>query len=339
MLRPELNDLLRQTSRSFYLTLRVLPGAVRSQIGLAYLLARTSDTVADTEIVAAEQRLDALNEFQQRITGGRSTAVNFSALAQQQGLPAERQLLEQCELGLTCLHALPPPDQARVVAVLQVIISGQELDLRRFAGASESAIVALPTDAELDDYTYRVAGCVGEFWTRTCRAHLFPKAKLDDAQLLADAVRFGKGLQLVNILRDLAADLRQGRCYLPAEGLAALGLTPADLLRPENEGRVRPLINDWLDRAADYLAAGWRYTQTLPRGQLRVRLACAWPILIGVRTLARLRCEPVLDPRRRVKVTRAEVRRILLGSLLRYPFPAAWARQFPAPRPAGKAVA
>ncbi len=55
-----LTDLLKQTSRSFYLTLRVLPGAIRPQIGLAYLLARTADTIADTELVPAEQRIDAL---------------------------------------------------------------------------------------------------------------------------------------------------------------------------------------------------------------------------------------------------------------------------------------
>ena len=48
-----LNQLLKQTSRSFYLTLRVLPGAIRPQIGLAYLLARTTDTIADTELVPA----------------------------------------------------------------------------------------------------------------------------------------------------------------------------------------------------------------------------------------------------------------------------------------------
>jgi farnesyl-diphosphate farnesyltransferase len=48
--RP-LTDLLKATSRSFYLTLRVLPAAVRPQISLAYLLARTTDTIADTEIV------------------------------------------------------------------------------------------------------------------------------------------------------------------------------------------------------------------------------------------------------------------------------------------------
>ena len=58
-----LNDLLQQTSRSFYLTLRVLPAAVRPQIGLAYLLARTTDTIADTELVPIEQRLDALKRL------------------------------------------------------------------------------------------------------------------------------------------------------------------------------------------------------------------------------------------------------------------------------------
>ena len=62
-----LNDLLKATSRSFYLTLRVLPAAVRPQIGLAYLLARTTDTIADTELVPLEQRLDALKRLRERI--------------------------------------------------------------------------------------------------------------------------------------------------------------------------------------------------------------------------------------------------------------------------------
>jgi farnesyl-diphosphate farnesyltransferase len=146
--------------------------------------------------------------------------------------------------------------------------------------------------------------------------------------LLADGVRFGKGLQLVNILRDVPADLRQGRCYLPAERLAGTGLQPAELLKPENEPKLRPLYHALLDRAHQHLAAGWAYTNALPRGQVRVRLACAWPILIGVRTLEFLRAANPLDGARRVKVSRAEVRQILLRSLWRYPRPVAWRRQF-----------
>src|SRR5688572_14947316 len=282
MLPSQLNELLKQTSRSFYLTLRVLPGAVRSQIGLAYLLARTSDTIADTEIVPVEQRLTAMDEFRQRIIGTRAAPVNLSALAKPQGLPAERQLLERCELSLACLRMLALPDHERVLEVLNTIISGQEQDLRRFAGASETVIASLQTEAELDDYTYRVAGCVGEFWTKMCRAHLFPNAMLGDTQFIADGVRFGKGLQLINILRDLPADLRKGRCYLPLNQLSPLGLSPADLLSPTNEPRLRPLYDSLLDLAQAHLTAGWRYTNIIPRGQWRVRLACAWPILIEI---------------------------------------------------------
>jgi len=325
-----LRHLLRQTSRSFYLTLRVLPAAVRPQIGLAYLLARTSDTIADTELVPLDQRLKALQTVRERIQASRSDELDFAELVRHQASPAEQALLERCEESLEALAALAPPDAQLARAVLETITSGQELDLRRFAGASAENIIALQTDADLDDYAYRVAGCVGEFWTKTCRGQLFPRAKLDDARLLADAIRFGKGLQLVNILRDLPADLRQGRCYLPAERLAQIGLPPADLLQPENEPKLRPFYHECLDRAHGHLAAGWAYTNALPRGQVRVRLACAWPILIGVRTLARLRQANVLDSSQRVKISRPEVRGIIWKTVLRYPSRRAWERQFEA---------
>lgn len=334
-----LNELLKQTSRSFYRTLRVLPGAVRPQISLAYLLARTTDTIADTELVPLEQRLHALQKLRERIRGDNAT-LDFGELARRQVSSAEGALLEKVEASLALLRTLTSEDLRRVRDVLEIIASGQELDLRRFAGGSSEKTIALQTDAELDDYTYRVAGCVGEFWTKMCRAHLFPGARLDDARLLADGVRFGKGLQLVNVLRDVPVDLRTARCYLPADGLAAIGLSPADLLKPANEAKLRPLYDAWLDRAEAHLTAGWTYTNALPRGQVRVRLACAWPILIGAETIKRLRVENVLDPARRIKITRAEVRKIFARSAIFYVWPAAWKRLFPSAGSIhGKAVA
>src|SRR5580658_3690959 len=101
------NDLLKATARSFYLTLRVLPAPVRPQIGLAYLLARTTDTVADTEIVPPAQRLDA----------------------RQQGSPAEKLLLEQAGHSLAALQALSTADRELVRTVLLTITAGQELDV------------------------------------------------------------------------------------------------------------------------------------------------------------------------------------------------------------------
>jgi farnesyl-diphosphate farnesyltransferase len=193
-----------------------------------------------------------------------SAAPSLDELAKQQGLPAERLLLERIGEALAVLNGLKSSDRKPVCEVLDTITSGQELDLQRFGGASTERIVALNTDAELDDYTYRVAGCVGEFWTRMCRTHVFPHARLDDARLLADGVRFGKGLQLVNILRDLPRDLRQGRCYLPADRLAKAGLSPRDLLDDANEPRLRPLYDELLALAHAHLTAGWAYTCALP---------------------------------------------------------------------------
>lgn len=338
-----LTGLLKEVSRSFYLTLRVLPKSVRPQIGLAYLLARTTDTIADTEIVSVEQRLKSLQALRERILGANSNRLEFGALARQQGLPAERILLERCEESLALLQTQSPVDQKFIRDVLDVITSGQELDLERFGaapansnpsnvkiqGATESrpaglGIIALRTDAELDDYTYRVAGCVGQFWTRICLEHQFSIGQTSKESFEELGVRFGKGLQLVNILRDIPADLAKGRCYIPSEKLAEIGLAPADLLNLENEPKFRPLYNHYLNLAESHLAAGWQYTNLIPFGQMRVRLACAWPILIGLKTIHRLRSGTVLDPKQRIKITRSEVWQIVRKSLIYYPFRGAW---------------
>jgi farnesyl-diphosphate farnesyltransferase len=323
-----LTSLLRDVSRSFYLTLRVLPSAIRPQIGLAYLLARTSDTIADTELVPLEQRLAALRGLRSRIVNADSTALDFGSLATQQGSPAEQTLLLKCETSLALLGELGVADRKLVAQVLEIIIGGQELDLRRFSGASADHIKFLASSNELDDYTYRVAGCVGEFWTRMCLAHVFPSAGLNGEFLLTNGVRFGKGLQLVNILRDLAVDVRHGRCYLPSYELQAVGLAPADLLLPAAESKVRPLYNSYLDKAGSHLKAGWTYTNALPWTSMRVRLACAWPLLIGQRTLELLRAGRILDPNQRLKVTRSQVKTMMLQSVLFYPWPARWKRLF-----------
>ncbi len=322
---PELlRRLLKDVSRSFYLTLRVLPGPIRPQIGLAYLLARASDTIADTDALAPGRRLETLDAFEGRVCGKTSSPLDLEEVAGNQSSPAERVLLKRIEEAFAVLAQFEADDQRRVQDVLRTILSGQRLDLQRFAGATTSRIVALKDDAELDDYIYRVAGCVGEFWTRMCRAHLFPKAALDDAFLMGHGVRFGKGLQLVNVLRDLAADLRIGRCYLPKEELGRLGLDPADLLDPAAQPRLRPLYDGYLGVAERHLEAGWAYTNHLPFRAVRVRLACAWPILIGMETLAALRRAEVLDPNRRVRISRKQVRAVLLRSVVWYPWQRRW---------------
>jgi farnesyl-diphosphate farnesyltransferase len=322
-----LTSLLRDVSRSFYLTLRVLPGAIRNQIGLAYLLARATDTIADTAIVKLPIRLDALNRLRARIEGVSNARLDFGGFAQQQGSDGERALLQRIEAALWLLDNAPEPDRALIRAVLRTIAAGQELDLERFFQGSAANIVPLRTDAELVDYTYRVAGCVGEFWTRICLAH-FRVPAIDEAKLIANGISFGKGLQLVNILRDIPADLKNGRCYIPTDLLTPAGLAPGDLLDPASIAKFRPLYDQLLQRAEAHLADGWQYTNTLPFPWMRVRLACAWPILIGLRTLAYLRHKNPLDSCRRIKVSRREVKGLMLRTLFSYPLSSAWNRQY-----------
>ncbi|MGA2264225.1 MAG: phytoene/squalene synthase family protein [Acidobacteriota bacterium] len=337
-MQPTVSALLSKVSRSFYLTLRVLPGAIRPQISLAYLLARITDTIADTRLIPVGHRRAALREMRtaiQAVAEGRRTEMpDFGELAEAQdapagqGSPAERALLDNVGEVLEALGSLVPADAHLIRDLLEIITRGQESDLVRFGSASAEQIAALDTDTDLQEYTYCVAGCVGEFWTRMCRAHLFARAELDDTFLLTNGIRFGKGLQLVNILRDLPRDLRQGRCYIPRTRLVECGLEPVALLDATEMGRFRPLYASYLEQAKDLLKAGWAYTNALPQGQMRVHLACAWPALIGVKTLARLRAGNVLDGRQRIKVSRGEVRQLMLRSLLCYPNPRAWDRLF-----------
>jgi len=277
-------------------------------------------------------RLDALTGLLRQMLG--QSAASAILLGDSVPLPrtsakmAEVELVGRFAEVLSLMEKLEAPTVMLIREVLAIIVSGQELDLRRFKQASAGHIVALRTVAELDDYTYRVAGCVGEFWCKLTRSCLYPEALLDDEGMLKDGVRFGQGLQMVNILRDLPQDLAQGRCYLPEERLQPLGLSPQDLVKMESWPVLKPLFDELLCSVMGHLEAGWRYVNSIPKNQWRLRLACAWPVLIGVRTLIQLREVNPLDSKRRVKVSRREVRALIMDTAWRLPFSAAWGRLF-----------
>jgi len=319
-----LGPILHKVSRAFSLSLRVLPAAVRPQISLAYLLARITDTIADTDLVPPEKRMEKLRQFRTRIRSAGAPPVDFSHLAREQNTEAERMLLQHSGEAIALLDQTDAADRGKIQLVLETITRVQEQDLTRFGDDGE--VRALETADDLDDYAYRVAGCVGEFWTHLTRAHCFPRAELDERRFIDNAIRFGKGLQLVNILRDLPRDLANGRCYLPAVDLAVAGLQPADLRDPKNWPQLHPVFTQWLETAADHLAAGWHYTLQIPHEQYRLRLASAWPILMGSRTLDLVRAANPLQPEPRLKISRATVRGILWSTLWRMPFRGPWRR-------------
>jgi farnesyl-diphosphate farnesyltransferase len=314
-----LGPLLKSVSRSFYLTLRILPTGMRDPIGLAYLLARAADTIADTSLISPQRRLELLLSLRAQVNGAPddgALARIAGEVAGQQAQPDERALLESLSAALAILPQLGGPDQAAVCDIVTTLSTGMEFDLRTFPDETSGEIVALKEYDELDRYTYLVAGCVGEFWTTMTYEHMPGTLTAAPDTMLPLGVRFGKALQMTNVLRDCARDLRIGRCYLPESMLARHGLTPRDLLQPESSARARPVLFELLRVSLALFQDAVDYTLAIPSGAIRLRLACLWPIMIGLDTLVLLaRNDAWLDPGKISKIRRNDVYRIMAASL------------------------
>lgn len=311
---------LRSVSRSFYLSLRVLPAGLRDPLSLAYLLARATDTIADTPEPPIALRLEALASLAAAIQGrgGSEIALQLrESFAPLQSDEAERVLIEQLPGLLEWLDQLSAGDRDEVRSVLEKINRGQRLDLERFdsSTSTSTSIKALQTAEELDEYTYLVAGCVGEFWTRLCFAHVKNFAERPEHEMRELGRCYGQGLQLINILRDAGDDLRNGRCYLPADELEAVGVSADEILG--NAGRVEPIIARWRGKAVDGLKSGIEYSCAIRNR--RVRFATVLPALIGARTLTLLRESGPQALTKRVKVPRSEVRAMITSTVLASP--------------------
>ncbi len=318
--RQLFGEILSAVSRSFYLTLRVLPSAVREQIGLAYLLARAADTVADTTLVTVDRRLDFLHRFQAQLATEQlsSEIAEIPALlGDQQGDIDEKRLLKWLPQLFLLLNRHPPADRERIRLVVNTLISGMVLDLESFPSEESGELTALESAQVLDRYTYLVAGCVGEFWTTTSIAHVPALKQWDERRFSRLGIRLGKALQYTNILRDLPRDLRMGRCYLPREHLARHQLVPEMLLDPASSQRAKACLDEYISLATEHYLVALDYVTAIPRRCVRLRLAALWPVLIGLATLQKMaqsRCW--LDPAQTIKVDRKWVYRMVATSLL-----------------------
>src|SRR5437660_1346612 len=312
--------ILRSVARSFYLSIRFLPSQLREPIALAYLLARTTDSVADTTGIAGAVRMEALKVLSEGIQGKASTelvinqVVSFVPLQEN---AAERTLLDSLPACLSWLEQTAEADRDDIRAVLEKITHGQMLDLHRFDPPKDGFAVAnnptqvrtLQTAADLDEYTYLVAGCVGEFWTRLCFRHLRDFASLIQDEMLALGRRYGTGLQLINVLRDAGSDLRAGRCYFPEDELRGAGLSAAQILSESD--RLQPIYQRWMEKAQDGLQCGMQYSRAIRNR--RVRAATVLPALIGARTLVLLHKADASALHHAIKVPRREVRGMILS--------------------------
>jgi len=325
---PTLDDILSHVSRSFYLSLAVLPKSVRAQVSVAYLVARAADTIADSRVIEPARRQQLLSSLRAGVEDPEK-ALSLGAdvereLVSQEGgcTPSEQALLIRLSECLQKLSAMESGDRVRAQKVLSTLITGMDRDLARFPAPKRGQDwagppVALSTLAELEEHAYFAAGCVGEYWTTMTASHVEGLSRLQRPDFVARGVRLGKALQYVNVIRDTPRDLVEGRCYLPTELLAPRGLVAADLRDPITRKRARPVLAELGRICLRHVDAAFPYVMAIPRTEPRLRLAALWPLWIGLSTLEALgACEDPLDPAAPVKIARSQVYRIMAESLV-----------------------
>jgi farnesyl-diphosphate farnesyltransferase len=213
----ELQTLLEKTSRTFALSIPLLPEPTRREVGTAYLLFRIADTLEDATLWSPEQRIRALLEFRELLASDRRD-LGEQACARWCASPPVAQ-----DGYLELLAAMP-----RVLDWYRALDSSAISQIELHAGRSATRMaqfvqrmdgqggLCLSTMADLSAYCLAVAGIVGQMLTE-----LFLKGRPELAGVAAGlrerALSFGEGLQLVNILKDASSDRAAGRVYLPSE--------------------------------------------------------------------------------------------------------------------------
>ncbi len=213
---PTLDDLLEKTSRTFALSIPVLPEPTRREVMIAYLLFRIADTFEDASHWPPEDRIAALAEFKQLLSGysgDRAQTLAKDWVGRQVAHHAGYQeLMADVPFVLDAFFALPPG----AIASIREHVGRSADGMASIVSRTQGGELTLHSIPELKDYCYIVAGIVGEMLTELFlleRPVLVPVAPF----LRERAATFGEALQLVNILKDSAVDATEGRRYLPAE--------------------------------------------------------------------------------------------------------------------------
>ncbi|MBM4169911.1 MAG: presqualene diphosphate synthase HpnD [Ignavibacteria bacterium] len=198
---------------NFYFSFLLLPGPKREAIETIYAFCRHSDDIVDEGHNVAEKRKRLLQWKEEMVKG-------FAGKSRYSMLNRLAEIIRIFNIPEVHFHEL---------------LNGMKMDLVKNR---------YETFEELEQYCYRVASTVGLI----C-AEVFGYNKEQTKQY---AKNLGIALQLTNILRDIKADARAGRIYLPLEDLRRFGYSEAELLRGEYNDRFVALMKHQCDRARSY---------------------------------------------------------------------------------------
>ena len=264
---PSLEDLLEKTSRTFALSIPVLPEPTRREVMIAYLLFRIADTFEDASHWEPSRRIDALGEFRALLRDySRPDVERLSAAWVAAGITSHagyRELMSDVPFVLEAFFALP----ADAVGPIRAHVERSAEGMAEYVGRTKGGNLVLEDVADLKNYCYYVAGIVGEMLTELFLLER-PELRGIAAFLRERAASFGEALQLVNILKDSAGDAVEGRIYLP----------PA-----VSRSEVFALARRDLDTAAAYIAA--LQSSGAPRGLVEFT---ALPVLLARASLDRI---------------------------------------------------
>ena len=289
---------LVRVSRTFALTIPLLPTQVRHVIGNAYLLCRIADTIEDEPTLDVARKRDFLSRFTevvQQHTATDSFAHELAGLLSEATKPGERDLVLNTSSVINYHSKLPSGQRKPIERCVEIMCKG----MAEFVGTGESG---LPTMEHVERYCYYVAGVVGEMLTDVFSDYSSGiEAQRDKLTKLA--VQFGRGLQLVNILKDHPEDRRRGVTWLPRRILRARSRGTSEEVEASLERRVMHVVRV----AQRDFEAALRYVELIPVSERGVRAFLAITLGLAILTLRRINSNPGFRRGDDVKISRKQV--------------------------------
>jgi len=300
---------LPQVSRTFAPTIRMLPEGLRLPVTTAYLLCRIADTVEDSETLSLNQKKNMLQAYSQIFLKKEETALQsfLDALANFPQETADDRLVHDLGKVMRVYRSFSPVMQSHIAKWVVEMSLGmhkyaQSLHKKRYS--------FLKSMKELDEYTYYVAGTVGYLLTELFSYYSKKITPPIRGKMEKLAGSFGKGLQLVNIIRDMTVDLRRGQSYIPDELLQKYKLTRETIYEQKNAYLAEQLFNELIRNAVEHLDKALDYILLIPKEETRIRLFCMLPLFWAMRTLQKIQFNTLsLLDSEKVKVTRTMIRK------------------------------
>ncbi len=306
-------EILPGVSRTFAISIKVLPGQLGRAVLCAYLLCRIADTVEDDQGMPAADKAALLDLLLRAFDDAPLAEAYPARAASVVGDATHVRLVQHTHLVFRLWRDLPPDSAAAVRTWVEEMGRGMKAFVLRHPSG-----IRIATLEEYREYCYYVAGTVGymltELWRANSRAI---GARVHDA-LWARARAFGEALQTVNILKDVAVDAeRENSIYIPEQLLRAHGSSHATLLDPRHETANHTALTELITLAWHDLDEAREYLLLVPRRAWRVRVFCILPLLYAYATLRELTSSrAMLRPGGTVKITRHEVRALMRYGIL-----------------------